>query len=563
MKDFFKNNSRILLRPQKSIFSAATIIMLMMTVSRVLGLIRNRILAHYFSAQTLSIYFAAFRLPEIVFEVLVLGTLASAFIPVFTSYLSRGRQKEAWRVAAMSFNLIVLVFIVLAGLVLIFTRPLYRMIVPGFAPAALGKTVLLARVLIFAQGFFLLSYFSTAVLESLKRFLIPAIAPVFYNLGIILATVFLAEHFQILAPAIGAVFGAVMHFLIQAPLTVHLGFKLQKGLDFSHPGVRKISRLAFPRIIELSFLQVFKSIELYLASMISGAAYTYLTFANSLQLFPVGLFGISLAKASLPSLSYQASRRNKFREVFLSAFNQILFWTIPSAIFLAVLRIPIVRLFFGASRFDWPATVQTSFVLSAFCLGIPAQALIYLLNRAFYAFHQSVTPMLVSIGALVLGAFLGAVFVLIFNWPVWSLALAFSLAQNFQFSLLVFLLFKHRKNFGFSFSDFFSPFVKIFSSAFLSGGLMYFCLKILDRSVSGQRFLFLPKLEVALDTRYTINLIMVTLLTGLLGGLAYILLAWVWRIKELMILLKFFARIEKISFFSRRFWKKRESITMD
>jgi putative peptidoglycan lipid II flippase len=568
-KNFLKANSRILTRPQRSILSAAAVIMIMLAASRFLGLVRNRILAHYFSAGSLAVYFAAFRLPEMAFEILVFGTLTSAFIPVFTSYLSREKEKEAWRVASAGLNITFLVFVLFAILIFLFTKPLYKIIVPGFSLFQLEKTVILARVLIFAQGFFLLSYFSTAILESLKRFLIPAVAPLFYNLGIILGTIFLSQKAGIIAPAIGAVFGAFMHLLIQLPLVFHLGFKIQKYLGFSHPGVKKIGRLALPRIIELSFLQVSKSFELFLASLVSPAAYTYLTFANSLQLFPVSLFGASLAKASLPTLSYQSRQIEKFKNTLLSSFNQILFLTLPFSVFLAVLRIPAVRLLFGAPRFDWIATVQTGFALSAFCLAIPPQALIFLLNRSFYALHDTLTPMIVSIITLFLNVALGAAMILVFKFPAWGLALAFSLASFFQFSTLVLFIFK--KNLGFSLKDFFSPFIKVLSASFLSGGIMYVALKILDRSAWDKRLSFLGKLGLALptsfdlfvlDTRYTFNLLIVTFLVSLLGGVIYLFLAWRLKIKEFFVFLKLLGKIEELIPFSQRFLKKQEAITI-
>jgi len=241
-----------------------------------------------------------------------------------------------------------------------------------------------------------------------------------------------------------------------------------------------MGRLAFPRVVELAFLQVSKSLELFLASIIDSAAYTYLTFANSLHLVPVSLFGVSIAKASLPTLSYEVSRPRRFREVFLSSFRQILFLTMPFSVFLAVLRVPIIRLFFGAPRFDWYSTIQTSYALTAFSLGISARSLVFLFNRSFYALHDTVTPMLVSIGSILLNVVLGLVLVLTFKFSAWGLALAISLSSVVQFLVLLVLIYK--KRFNFSFKDFLFPFLKVFSASSLSGVVMYVLLKILDRS---------------------------------------------------------------------------------
>lgn len=554
-KNFLRQSSSFFTRRQKTILSAAFIIMVMIAASRILGLVRNRILAHFFPVEVLSLYFAAFRLPEIVFEVLVFGTLSSAFIPTFTSYLSQKKEAEAWQLAAIGLNLALLIFAFFALLIFIFTRPLYQIMAAGFTPDELDQVVALARILLLAQGFFVLSYFLTGVLESLQRFLVPAIAPLFYNLGIILGTIFFSSTWGVAAPAIGAAIGALFHFLIQLPVALHLGFRPRRAIDLTHPGIKKIGRLAAPRMIELSFLQLGKSVELFLASLISTAAYTYFTFASSLQLLPVGLFGTSIAKASLPALSYQANQKkwSQFRKTFVSSFNEILFLAVPCAVFLVILRIPIVRLVFGAARFDWSSTVQTSYVLSAFGLGIISQALVYLLARAFYALQNTVTPVKVSIGSIFLNILLSFVFVLLFRWPIWSLALAFSLSSLFQALTLIFLLRKNIK--GLARKQLWLPFLKITSSALLAGGVMFFFLKVFDRSVWSKKLSFLGRFGLVLpvsfdrfvlDTRYTANLVLLTLFVTLVGFLVYFLSTWLLKVEEIAVFSRLLLRLGKM-----------------
>lgn len=555
VKNLLKNGPAFLTRRQTTILSAAAVITVMIAASRILGLVRNRVLAHFFVVETLSLYFAAFRLPEVTFEVLVFGTLSSAFIPTFTAYLSRKEKDQAWYVASACLNLAVLIFIFLSVLIFIFAPFIYQVIAAGFTPDELVQIVSLARILLLAQGFFVLSYFLTGVLESLQRFLVPAIAPLFYNLGIILGTIFLSSRWGIYAPTIGATVGAFCHFAIQLPVAIHLGFKPQKTLDISHPGVRKIGRLAAPRIVELSFLQLGKSAELFLASLISTAAYTYFTFANSLQLLPIGLFGTSIAKASLPALSYQAAKKNlkHFKKTFLSSFNEILFLVVPCSVFLAVLRIPAVRLVFGAARFTWTSTVETGYTLSAFSLGIFAQALIYLLARAFYALHDTATPVKVSIGSILFNILLSFIFVLGFRWPIWCLALSFSLTSIIQALILIYLL--NKKVSGFTKNQLIAPFLKITFSSFTAGGVMFFLLKILDRSVWDKKLSFLGRFgfvlpttfdRFVLDTRYTINLIYLTFLVILIGGIVYLFLAWILRVEEIAVFSKLLLKLGRV-----------------
>ena len=497
--------------------------------------------------------------------------LSSAFIPTFTAYFSRKEKDEAWYITAVSLNFALLFFSVFAALVFIFAKPLYTLIAPGFSTAQINQTAGLTRVLILAQAFFVLSYFMTGALESLQRFFIPAIAPIFYNLGIILGAIFFANRWGLYAPTIGAVVGAMVHFLIQLPLAVHLGFRPRKALDFLHPGVREIGKLALPRVAELSFLQIGKSAELFLASLVSVAAYTHFTFANSLQLLPLGLFGTSIAKASLPTLSDQAAKGeiDSFKETFSSSFKEIIFLVIPCSVFLAVLRVPIVRLVFGAARFNWESTIQTGYTLSAFCLGIFAQALIYLLARAFYALHDTRTPVKISIYSLLVEIVLGAIFILLLKLPIWSLALAFSLSQILQVLLLFFIIEKRIKAFPLKKLTF--SFGKVVLAASLSGLLMFFFLKILDRSVWDKRLSFLSYLGLRLptnfdrfviDTHYTLNVILLTGEVGLIGLIAYLLVSWLLGVKEVAIFARVLSRLRDWRLLRSKMSQEKEVISL-
>ena len=553
-RNLLQRGSKVFTKRQKTILSAALIIMVTIAASRFLGLVRNRVLAHFFSVETLSLYFAAFRIPETIFEILVFGTFSSAFIPTFTSYISRGKKQEAWNVASTCLNFTFFIFIALAIVLFMTAKPIYRLIAPGFSFQETVQIASLSRILLLAQGFFVLSYFLTSILESLQRFLVPALAPILYNLGIILGAVFLSAHFGIYAPVIGAVAGAFLHFLIQLPVAFWLGFRPKLTLNLRHPGVREIGRLALPRIAELSFFQLGKITELFLASLVSVASYTYYTFANSLALLPIGLFGISIAKASLPSLSYQSARNNlkEFSQTLVSLLKQVFFLILPAAVFLVVLRIPVVRIVFGAARFTWESTVQTGHTLSAFALGILAQGLIYPLTRAFWALHDTKTPVKVSLAGILINICLGVIFIIVLKLNVWTLALAFSLASFIQATTLFILLSKRLPIL--EKGKIFLTFFKVTLASFLSGSLIFFFLKVLDRSVWDKNLSFLRwvglKLPISfelfvLDTRYTLNLILLTVFVGLIGVASYLFLSWLFGIEEIAIL-KRMIRFKKI-----------------
>lgn len=541
-------SKKLLTSPQSSVLSAATIIMLMVIASRILGLVRQRVLAHYFLPADLSLFFAAFRLPDLIFEVLVFGTFSSAFIPVFTKALKKGNS-DAWEIAGTVTNISLLVFGVFALIAGIFADNLYAVFAPGFGPAERAEIVKIARILFAAQGFFVISYVLTGVLESLRRFLVPALAPLFYNLGIIFGTIILVSDMKLLSPAIGVFVGAGLHFLIQLPLAIKLGFRFKLSLRLTKE-VKKIGKLAAPRVIELSFLQVSKTVELFLASLISTASYTYFTFGNSLQLLPVGLFGTSIAKAALPTLARQSENKEKFRRTLFSALYQIVFLVLPVATILIVLRIPLVRLIFGTEIFDWEATVQTGIVVSSFAIGAVFQASNSLLARAFYALHDTKTPVMVSVSGIIIIVLADFILIKGLGLPVWGLALAFSIGSAYQAILLFSLLTKRVGN-G-SFIKQVTPILKSGISAIGAGSVMYFVLKIFDRSVWVKRLSFLGKIEAAsvipfekfvLDTRYTGNLLVLTIAVSLIGAFVYLGIAILLKQKEVWIFFNLLKRI--------------------
>lgn len=488
----------------------------MIVVSRILGLIRQRILASYFTPDELSLFFAAFRLPDTLFEVLVFGTFSSAFIPIFTKAL-RGSKKDAWEIAGRVVSIGLLAFSVVAIILGFWSHQIYTLIAPGFSNEETIKIANLARILFLAQGFFVVSYVLTGVLESLRRFFVPALAPLFYNLGIILGTIFLSPKFGLMGPTIGVAFGALSHFLIQYPLSRKLGFRFVWNLR-ANDGVKKIGHLALPRVVDLAFDQIGKTTELFLASLISGASYTYYIFANTLQLLPVTLFGTSLAKAVLPLLSREDENPKEFRRILDMAIFQAIFFTVPLAISLAVLRIPVVRLVYGTKIFDWDATVQTGTVLSVYAIGIVFQTLMSILSRAFFAIHDTKTP--VKISFLGLGILIAGDFLLIrgFGFPVWALAASFSFSVLIEAVILMVLI--HRRIGSVINLHFFKKIIKIAIPAIASGATMYYLIKFFD-----MRFFF--------DTRYTVNLIALTAMTFLVGMGIYIGLSFLLKVEEL------------------------------
>ncbi len=543
MNDLIKKGQKILSSQQTTVLSAASLIMLMIIASRVLGLIRQRVLANYFTPDSLSLFFAAFRLPDSIFEILVFGTFSSAFIPVFTKALKEGKSR-AWEIAGRVVTIGILIFGILAVAMGIWAPQIYSAIAPGYGQGETLVIANLARILFAAQAFFVVSYVLTGVLESLRRFLVPALAPIFYNLGIILGTIFLTPYLGIKAPAVGVVIGAFAHFLIQYPLSRKLGFKFVWDVK-PDSGVKKVGELALPRVIDLAFDQIGKTTELFLSSIISQASYTYYIFANTLQLLPVTLIGTSLAKAVLPMLSHADGDVKEFRRILHVATFQAIFLTLPLAATLIVLRIPIVRLVYGTKIFDWDATVQTGTVLSVYAIAIATQTLMSIFARAFFALHDTKTPVKVSFIGLAL--LVAGDFILVrgFNLQVWALAASFAISTYIEAVILTILI--HKKIGEVLVGDFFIHLAKITFSAAFSGTLMYFIIRFFDRSVWIKQLSFLsgniissniPFEKFVLDTRYTLNLLILTFATFIIGIAVYFVVSLILKIEEASYFLK-------------------------
>lgn len=531
MNEILQKGKKIFFSEQNTILSAAVIIAGMTIASQVLGLVRQRIVLHFFSPGEASLFFAALRLPELVFEVLVYGMFSSAFIPVFTKAFKKD-EKEAWDTAGRVVTIGLLMFLAVGVVFAIFAENIYSVVAPGYSAAETAKIAMLARVLFISQGIFIVSYVLTSVLESLRRFLIPALAPIFYNLGLIIGTLTLSPTMGLMGPTIGVLAGALAHLLVQLPFAWNLGFRFKADIK-PNPEVKAIAHLAAPRLADLSFQQLVDMTVLYFSSLISAASYTYFTLASSLQLAPVRLFGISLAKAALPTLTREADDPKQFRKTMLKTLYQIFFLILPFATTFIVLRIPTIRIFFGTSIFDWNSTVETGMVLSAFAVGIPFQATVGLLARSFYALHDTKTPVTISIVGDALVIISDFVLIKAFGLPTWALGAAFSLGAIVETIILLVLLNKKTKIFV-TFAQV-VPILKSFVAAIVSGGVMFFLLKAFDRWVwVTQLKRPVPFERFVLDTSYTVNLIALTVFVAVSGLAIYILISLLFKSEELL-----------------------------
>lgn len=395
-----------------SISKAAAIIGMLSLASRLLGLVRDRLFAGKFGAgDTLDVYYAAFRIPDLVFNLLILGTLSAAFIPIFTEWLVKDARR-AQRIANTVLNSSVLVVGFLCLLLYFFAEPLTKMLVPGFSEEKLGLTVMLTRLLLISPVIFTASNVFGSILNSQKRFFVASLAPLLYNCGIIFGLLYFYPHWGLQGLGWGVVLGASMHLLVQVIESWRWGFVWQPVFDFSDKAVQKIGMLFVPRIFGLDTTQVSLLIGSVVGSLLSAGSITVLNLAHNLQAVPVGLFGISVAMASFPALAefFAKEDASVFIQTLFDSICKVLFFIIPISVLMLLLRAYIVRLAYGSGQFSWEDTILTFNTLGIFSISLFSQALAPLLARAFYARQDTKTPVLIGLGSIALNIILSYLF---------------------------------------------------------------------------------------------------------------------------------------------------------
>lgn len=515
-----KNLFALLYSRQTTILSGAIIIMATMIVAKILGLVRDRLLAHVFPPDTIDIFWAAFRLPDSLFQIVILGALAIAFIPVFTEYFEKRGKEDGFELARAILNVALAIFILASILIYIFASPIIsNFIAPGFTLDKQTQVVSLTRIIIFGQVILVFGSFFIGILQSFQRFIIPALAPVFYNFGIILGIIIFSKTLGITGAAIGVIIGAILHAAVQLPLVWSIGFRFKFPPKFFHPGVREIINLVSVRTLGLFAEQINETVGLALASLSTIGSVTYLTFAQHLQVVPIGLFGATLAQAALPVLSSERARGRieEFKITLLTTLHQILFLALPATAILIVIRIPVVRLIFGASQFDWQATVLTGATLAYLSIGLAAQAVSLLLVRGFYALKDTKTPVVVSFIVVAVNIILSFYFITVLKFEVWSIGFANSISAILSGILLFSTL--HFKVGKFNLSSVLIPLSKMLMATIIMGVALYIPIKLLD--------------QVIFDTTRTINLLILTGISSIFALSIYVLLVWFLKVREL------------------------------
>lgn len=425
---------------ENSVRGASIILIITLTLSNVLGLLRDRFLTKNISTYDLDIYYASFRIPDLIFNFLILGAISSAFIPIFSDFIAQKKLKEGYKVTNTLLNIAVIMMIFFAAILWLLMPVLMPMVVPSFDSYRMNESIRFSRLIMLTPIFFSISYILSGVLNSFKRFFIYSLAPLFYNLSIIIGASVFAPKYGLIAVVYAVIIGSIIHALVQLPSVVKLGFKYQPIIDFKNKAVKRVIKLMIPRTIGMGMNQIMLVIYTAIASTLAVGSISAFNLSNNIQTMPVVVLGTSFATAVFPTLTLKISEgdKNGFAFYFNRSMRSIAFLLIPTTVIFILLRAQIVRLILGSGKFGWDDTKKTALTLGFFALSLLAQGLIPLISRGFYALKNTRTPMYISIFTVFVSVIFG--YLLANAMGVAGLALAFSIGSFINAIILFYYL---------------------------------------------------------------------------------------------------------------------------
>lgn len=489
--------------------------------SRLLGLVRNIVVAQQFgTGREYEAFIAALVIPDLVFQVLAGGAVGAAFIPVFKGYFARDDTAGAWTLTSRVMSLALVVTAPVSLLLALFARPLTELIVPGWDAESKELTATLMRIMLISPAIFAVSGFAISVLNSFQRFFLTALAPVLYNLSIIVSAL-VFRHLGIEGVAIGAVAGSLLHLLIQAPGLFDVGMRFRFGVSLTDPGVREVLRLMGPRMIGLGVVQVNQLVNVVLASYLLVGSLGFLNIGWLLVMTPLVL-AMAVSTAVFPTMAEESARNHAdaVGEVFVLALRTILFLTIPMAVGLVTLGEPLVRLLFERGEFTAASTQGAHFALTFYAIGLAGHATVEIVDRVYYALHDTWTPVKAASLAFIMNLGLGLVLMRT-DLNYGGLALANSLAALTEAAILLYVI--RRRVAGLDLA----PVLKSLGRTVVASLLMGGAVAMLPRLLIDQ--LALPA---------TLELILVILLVGAVGGMVYFVFSFLLQSEELRVLLR-------------------------
>lgn len=519
-----------------TVSAAAIILAVTGLVSNILGLFRERLIAGHFGAgHETDIFYASFRIPDLIFNLLILGAVSSVFIPIFIEKMTKEKKEDVQKFANSFLNFMFLGAIVFCIVVFILAPKLVPLLLPGFFNQKIetdfnvySTTINMIRIMLLSPIFFAISGILSGILNSHKRFVAYSLVPIVYNISIILSMIFLVDKFHpsIYAPAIGAAVGAFMTVLVQLPSTLRTGYRWRPIIDFKEGEIARIFKMMVPRTLTIGTSQINLVVDTIVLSFLAAGSISELNYANNIQTVPTVIFGIAIATAIFPALSESFAKKDmgEFMSRFSWSARRILFFMIPATVGVIVLRAQIVRLIFGTGNFDWEATYWTTKTLLFFSFGLIAQGLIPLLYKAFFAIQDTKTPFYIGVLVMIVNVLLSITlpFVPLWGLGVAGVALAFSIAGIVNVILLA--IFLHEK------IGILDPDHKIFESttrliiaSIAMGLVVHYSLYLFDAVTS---------------TEKVTGLFLQTTGAVALGGICYFFLAWLFKCEEIKFILE-------------------------
>jgi putative peptidoglycan lipid II flippase len=382
---------------------AGVVLSSMYLAARVLGYVRVVVLGAEFGAgPELDAFYAAFRIPDLIYQLSTAGALASALVPAFAALHASGEDARMWRILSRVGTIVLLALAGLSAVAFVFAEPLCALVAPGFDAEGLRRTTELTRVMLLSPIFLSLGSVATAALNSRRAFGAAAVAPVVYNVAIIVGAVVLGPIVGVVGLAWGVVAGSAAHFLVQLPSLARMGFRVRQPVRGSDPLVRDTLMLVIPRLLGLGAMQIMFAVMVGIASGLGPGAVTAWSVAYSLLQLPMGIVGIPLGVVIFPSLSAAkaADRTETYVGLVDRALRLVLFVMLPMAAFAMVLRTPVVSLLLGHGRFSAADVSVTAATLLPLLAALPAQAGVAVMARAFYARRDTRTPVAAAVAGV-------------------------------------------------------------------------------------------------------------------------------------------------------------------
>ena len=437
---------------QGKLLRSASLITLITLLSRVFGYIRDQRIAFLLGAGVeADAYTIAYRIPNLLRRLVGEGAVSAAFIPIFSKYLSEKNRRDAWEFANSMLTIVTLGMAAVTVVGVLAAPLLVRLIASGFmdTPGKIDLTVLLTRIMFPYIFLVSLSALAMGILNSFQKFAVPAFAPVLVNLSII-ACSFLTPLFRSPeeALAVGVVIGGIAQIVIQVPTLLRSGWRPQRRIDFSNPGVRSAGRLLAPIVVGVGVVQINIVVDGQFASYMGNGPQMALYLSDRVMELVLGGYAIAIATVVLPMLSRNAAAKefDQMRSTLNFAARTILFITVPSTVGLIVLRQPIIEVLFEHGEFDAASTALTAWPLLFFALGLSAFSMVKVIVPAFYALHDTRTPVKVAFGAMLLNVLFNFAFFRPLH--VGGPALATSLAGFFNAFTLLYIFNRREGSIG-------------------------------------------------------------------------------------------------------------------